>query len=190
MHDVQDAPDVERTLQDLDLKLLTGPEWIELACLVRPLIFTDSDKIHAKQILQVIWTIAPSLRYVVDRANDAMKQWARKVYFALTVEEADPIDNTPDTIRLALDYDIQPSEVSLDFAMATQYLNGELFHVNLDYWVSMQDLGAEVRKWYLKAAQARVVSSCYYIDNVRRLVELGWTEGSLPMHESFTGLPA
>src|SRR5664279_6086978 len=101
------------------------------------------------------------------------------------VEEADPIDNTPDTIRLALDYDIQPSEVSLDFAMATQYLNGELFHVNLDYWVSMQDLGAEVRKWYLKAAQARVVSSCYYIDNVRRLVELGWTEGSLPMHESF-----
>lgn len=175
------SPDVDHKMESIDWKLYSSDQWTDLACLVRPRVFSNTDKIRWLPILQIISHADESLKPLADAVNNTYKNWVKTLFFGM-LDLGDATEQDENTVRMAALLDIDLSDIASDYAMAQKVLNGEIFHVNLDYWVWMNQFpDGVVRAAYLKAAQYRVVSSCIHIENVRQLIMMGWQTEILPV---------
>lgn len=180
LHDVVDSG--SQPIEGFDYKLFAPGEWLDLACLVRPLVFTSTDNIRLQQILSLISQASAELKQYTDLVNSDFKKWVKTTFFYAGAVDIEPESAESNTVQIAEDLDFDVSEMSGDYKMAMNYFNGELFHVNMDHWNYMsQFTGGQVRSMYLKAAQFRAIDACRHTENVRQIIMVGWITGHLPV---------
>lgn len=178
LHDVVDSGN--QPIEGFDYKLFAPGEWLDLACLVRPLVFSSTDNVRIQQILSLISQTSGELKQYTDLVNSDFKKWVKTTFFYAGPVDIEPESPESNTIQIADDLDFDVSEMSGDYKMAMNYFNGELFHVNMDHWNYMsQFTGGQVRSMYLKAAQFRAIDACRHTENVRQIIMVGCLSGHL-----------
>lgn len=184
LQDVVDGS-VKQPFLGIDFKLFEPSQWVDLACLVRPLIFTSTDKIRFKLTVAALSQAAPGLKEYTDKVNAEFKRWVTTGFFYGGPIDMEPEDPDVNTLEIADDIEVDVSDMSSDFKLATAYLDGELFHVNMGHWHYMsQFTGGQVRDMYIKAAQFRVIDAGRHTENVRQLIKAGWVSGQLELPEA------
>jgi len=96
----------------------------------------DHGMIRWSPITQIISQADPSLKPVVDAVNQNYKNWVKTLFLGMQ-DLGDATDQDENTVRIAEELDIELTDSASDYVMAIKVLNGEIFHVNLDYWVWM-----------------------------------------------------
>jgi hypothetical protein len=180
---------------DLDLDLHNADEasWQGLALHVRPLVFLKGEKLKLTRIMALVGRLAPDLKEHSDDISTKFLRWKESVLFYSSVgEKLPPEEALPkgqyqvqqishgDPAVLGPQFDTLPGRKVTDIEMAETVLYGELFHMDPEKALTLEDLGTMGRAFYAKAAEVRVRQACYFLRGGVHLIEHGWRENLLP----------
>ena len=161
-----------------DMNLMPRADWVYLAVLMRPIIFTEQDAISLNVLTNRIEREHQTLRGRLKPGRDRLAAWRKAMFVG-----AQPIGSTeppvpPEGISSQGFVAIGPpgqsatgiplADLSTDYEYAWEYLNANVWHADNDKAARYQASSDHIKQHYQKCAEIRTLSATGIVLSLRQ----------------------